>query len=239
MRSLIALLAAGSIIGTTAAARAAVLTQTHTYGPQLTDFSLPATFNLFNSTLGTLNDVTFSDSYGFTSTITLSNNGSPSNGVVKSESLLGLSSGNAAINAVIANQVDTNGAAAGGVVSAAFDILGKGYSYVNFTGVASPASNGTTQSASAVDTTSADLQAFQAAGGGTFTVGATTFTVTDLSNTGGNTSATQSTIGTAAFSITYDYTAAPPPVATIPEPAALAIFGAGLLVIGVSRRRFT
>lgn len=241
-RFAIAMLASTALLGA-AAANATAITQSFQYGPQMTDYSLPGTFNLFDSTLGTLNDVVFSSSYGFTSTITLASSGSPSSGSVKSESLLGLSSSNSGINTVIANDVDQNGNSGGVVASAAFDLLGRNNAYSNFTGTRQLSSNATTQTFGPVtDSTAADLVPFEAAGGGTFNVIATTYTTTDLSNTGGNTSATQNTTATATFTVRYDYT--PPAVVTppstpgtpVPEPGSLALVGLGLLAAGVARK---
>ena len=231
---------AGTALLGVAAANASTITQSFQYGPQLTDYTLPNTFNLFDSNLGTLNDVVFSSSYGFTSTIMLTSSGSPSSGSVKSESLLGLTSSNSGINTVINNDVDTNGNSGGAVASAAFDILGRNNTYTNFTGTRQFASNASTQSFGPVtDTAAADLQPFQAAGGGTFDVIATTYTITDLSNTGGNTSATQTTTATATFTVAYDYTPTPavtPPATSVPEPKTLAIVGLGLLGAGLVRK---
>ena len=239
LRMLAALLASTALLG--AAAKANTITQSYTYGPQLTDFSLPNTFNLFDSNLGTLTDIVFSDSYGFTSAITLTSSGSPSSGSVKSESLLGLTSDAANINSILANELDTNGASGGNVASAAFDLLGKSSTYSNFTGTKQINSNATTVSSGPVtDSTASDLVPFEAAGGGTFVVTTMTYTTTDLSNTGGNTSASQNTNATATVSIAYDYTppaTVTPPSTPVPEPASLAVIGASLLATGLFRKQ--
>jgi len=116
----------------------------------------------------------------------------------------------------------------------AYDVFGATAVYTLVTGnTTTVASNHLSPvSVSATDTTAADLLAFQAAGGGIFDVLFTTLTGTLLSNTGGNTSAGQVTTATSTVSISYTYDTIP-----IPEPASIALLGAGLLSVGAIRRK--
>jgi hypothetical protein len=64
-----------------------------------------------------------------------------------------------------------------------------------------------------------------------------TATATLLSNSGGNTSASETTRATGTIDLYYSYDTIPaPPPTPAPEPASIAMLGVGLLIAGISRR---
>lgn len=247
MKRIVTLAAAAGIMLGTAAAQAGTVntaTQTITFGPGLTDYSNASqSLSLFDSSLGTLDSVTFSASYGFTSNLTITNSSSDvSSGSVNTRSAASFGSNVSSINAVIQNWLDEIGSITIGsktINPAAFDVSGASASY----------SLGANQSMTAtsdstirtirplVDSDAADLAAFEAAGGGLFNVLFNTVTGTLVSNTGGNTGATQVTTATGTLNIYYTYTPGdvPPPTPT-PEPASMALLGTALLGLGMRRR---
>lgn len=241
--------AAGMMLGG-AAARATPVntaTQTVTFGPGLTDFiNASQNLSLFDSGLGTLLSVTIGATYGFNSTVTVANSAaSSSSGNVRTESAAGFGSSVAPINVAIQNLIDSLGPLTIGGTSlnaAAFDSLGTRSNYSLAPGHSTTAtSNASTVTIAPVtDSNAADLLGFQAAGGGLFDVLFNTATGTSLSNTGGNTGATEKTTATGTLNLYYTYTPAPPPTPTptpspVPEPGAIALLGTALLGFGMLR----
>jgi PEP-CTERM motif len=235
----------GAVLGPAAhATTVTTATQTITFGPGLTEF-VDATqqLQLFDSSLGTLESVTIGGTYGFFSSMTISNSAAnASRGTARTESAAAFNSSNTAINSVLESLLDTSGSATVGGITldpAAFDILG-GRASCNLASGASTiaASNANTvTSAPVTDNTASDLLAFEAAGGGLFDVLFNTATATLLSNTGGNTGASETTTAKGTVNLFYTYDAIPnPPPTPAPEPAAVALLGVGLLGAGVSRR---
>ena len=232
------------------AAQAAIIStapQTLTFGPQKTDFGgIAQPLDYFDSNLGTLESLTVSTSYGFNSSITVTNraaNGSI--GTASTESTLILSAQNGSVNSVLQNLLNTavDPIIYGGYSTITLDLNStkKANNLAPNTSTVLSSTAATQNSGSTSDSRPADLLAFEVAGGGATNLIANTFTQTNLSNNGGNTTATESTNAQAAFTIyyTYDNSTATTNtnVSQVPEPATLTMLGVGLLGAGTLRRR--
>jgi hypothetical protein len=241
-RLLTALIAGTALASLATAANATIITtpvQTITFNTTNTDWTQSGLINLFDSNLGTLQYVIIGDSYTETSdpiSVTNSVNSNPvgtsSSGFARTDTTLTISSSVSGINNAIQTKLN------GGQV----EVLGQKFSFTNLgqgqtvTGT----SNGSGGLTGPQDTTASDLQAFEAAGGGTANLSGTTSTSTLISFTGGNASATDTTTSGGTFTYQYAYddsTAVPPGPAPVPEPASMALLGAGLLGAGLVRRR--
>lgn len=221
--------------GAADAAIVSTATQTLTFGSALTDFDMTKSFDLFNTSLGTLLSVSIKDTYQANSTLSVQNLGSgDSFGTVQTSSDLTLTAANAAQNNAIIQLL-----AGGDDDGPTTTIFTKSKNYTLASGASQSGivSNSTTYNSdfqSASD--AATLSAFAAPSGGTGSIRATTLTRSLLGNTGGNTVSSQVTTATGTFSIfyTYDNSTA---IAAVPEAATWAMMLVGFGGMGAALRR--
>ena len=211
------------------------LTTSTPIASRLTDWTGTLAFAQFDSTLGTLNSVTFDISGSLTTTLTVRNNASSaSSGTANTE--LEVSIEDAGDNLGFLNdtpEVSNN---------PTINQFSPNYHYSLASGVqtASGLLSSNYNSGALTYTLSAILNEFSNPGGGTVDLSAGTFTQTVLANSGGNTSATQVTDASLTGTVTYNYTAnvGNQNLSNAPEPATMAMMGGALIGLGLFRRRF-
>ena len=188
-----------------------------------TELNTTLSFPLFDSSLGTLTGVTV----GLTGTINVT--GSVTNHAAQQQTFTLTETSNMAGSG---GRTSLNAA-----ISALSISLGQ-----TFTGLA-PGASGTfgppnVNSATSTITNPIDLASYQSAGGSVDTIAVSTLTGTTILGGGGNITSALATKAELALTVKYTYTQSCAQTQTcIPEPATMAILGAGLIGLGVAARR--
>jgi hypothetical protein len=178
-----------------------------------TDWSSDLPFTQFDPSLGTLVSVEILLNGGLTTTITVTNDADTS------------SSGSATTGVQITAQDAGNNLSAG-----IFTVMSSpNFSYSLGAG-GSTSSGAITGSGSSDETYTAAPVLAEFTGGGTYDLPASTFTQTFLANTGGNTSASQTTTASLAGTVFYNYT-------PVPEPTSIGLVALALPLLAGRRRR--
>lgn len=209
---------AGGLMLSAAAANAALVEYTRTLASSPTPFSSTFSLPLFDSSLGTLNGVSFSLLSNVTGSIDVINILSTPQAFTDAFSRIPVK--------VTSGTLDATSVTATYITLLASGTALSGVPVNSFTGVAGTASN-------SVNVLSADIAKYVGLGGG-----AALFTAATTGANFGGTSVPGvffggSAVADATFKIQYDYS----PVSAVPVPAAALLFGSGLMSLGAAWRR--
>lgn len=212
--------------------------QTITLGPQTvsaaTDFTGSFFFTKFNPALGTLNSVFLTLGDSLTTTLTVTNSSGTSSSGNTTTSL----QGGIADSGTTFTHPGNVLTASGGIFNlidfettnpAGYNLAGGGSTVLH-----PPTKTGS--AGSAPQFTDAGTLGYFTGASGTAQLNYLTFTSTNLSNTGGNTAATQTTNDSLSAIVQYNYT---PASTTTPEPGtwAMLVAGASTGLVALHRRR--
>ncbi len=236
-------------------ASASTLTETFTSLSSTTDFTGSMNAAQFNPSLGTLNSIQIIVGAALSTQLTITNttSNSPSSGTARTElqvvvddSPLTLltnggytSSGNFAANFntpeldLLTGTASYNLSAGGSTTSGLITLQTKTTGNI-CSGSPAPVASCITYDSFA---TNWGAISTEFTGTGNVSLYGGTLTSTLVGNTGGNTNVTQATTAAINATVVFDYTAAPPPPSSTPEPTTLVLMGTALVGIGLLRKR--
>lgn len=211
---MVASLGVAVICGTLGVAKAETIAQTRTVASTLTDWNENLTFDKFNSSLGTLESITFTITTTAQTVITVTNTAlSSSNGTVRTEVQISLLDPEGYFSDSLP-QID--GFVPGVAVNYTL-ASGESKAYGPYTRTLNTGGGFTYDSPDV-------LAEFTGSSTDDIVLALSTFTQTLLGNNGGNTSASQVTSASGSVTLTYSYSA-------VPEPSTMALGAIGVFAM--------